>query len=149
MTVGRSRSTACLEWAGTPSVLDTPAGAESGTISLSYRPNTVDDYPRSRHLIAAFPIAGIATNDYVGGATVVDDDPAPKPTLQPKRTRIHEGATARRIVTLETDRRSSSLHRSDPGKGKRLTVGDRFADGGVSRLPLPGPRTGRARTSNQ
>ena len=78
--------------------------------------------------MAVFPVAGIATNDYLGSATIVDDDRAPRLTVKPLRKRIHEGAIARWVVTLSAptgyDFGISGRPVRGPVKGKRLTVGD-------------------------
>jgi len=113
---------------GAPTILDIPAGTESGTIALTYRANTRDDLARRQQSIAVYPIEGVATNRYIGGATIVDDDPSPRVTLAPVRKRIHEGATARWRVSLSKpvgyflDARARPVRAE--GKGKQLTVGD-------------------------
>jgi hypothetical protein len=127
-TVRMVPSDGLFETSGKPKLMVIPAGATSGTIDVAYRPNSIDDYRRIRRGVAIFPVAGIATNHYLGGATVLDDDPAPKMTIKPQRKRIREGATARWIVTLSapTGYFFAALAKPvrGPGKGKRLTVGD-------------------------
>lgn len=119
-----------------------PAGTTSGTLSVPFQPNRVDDYPRRHWVVAVYPVGGIATNHYLGGATVIDDDPSPVATIEPARTRIREGQTARWKVTLSGRTSYPVEFQATPirggGKGKRLTVGDlteEFREGYLYPIP--------------
>jgi hypothetical protein len=117
-----------FEWAGRARLVEIPAGTESGTISLTYQPNKVDDFPRVRRGVAVFPVTGLATNTYVGNATIVDDDPTPTVRIRPVRKQIREGRTARWRVTLSAPTgyyvEAAARVVRGGGKGQRLTVGD-------------------------
>lgn len=78
-------------WGGRAVALTIPAGATSGTVTVSYERNTTHEmYPR-RHQVALAAVSGAMTNNYLGGLTVRDDDPAPKVTVKVLTKQVSEG----------------------------------------------------------
>ena len=76
-----------------------PVGQRSGSVSFRYRRNTRDDLKRV-FVADAQAVRGLALNDYHGRAVVVDDDPAPKMTFEPKRATYRAGEKIRIRVRM-------------------------------------------------
>ncbi|MFS3129129.1 hypothetical protein ACLM5J_12080 [Nocardioides sp. Bht2] len=78
-------------WGGRPVTITIPAGATSGMVDVSYERNTTHElYPR-RHQVALAALSGAMTNNYIGGLTIRDDDPAPKVTIKVLTKKVREG----------------------------------------------------------
>jgi hypothetical protein len=113
---------------GKPEELTIPAGTTSGSIDLEYEPNTIDDPGKRPFFVAVYPVHGVETNRYIGGATILDDDPAPLVTIRPVVRRVTEGDRLQWEVTLSapTSRYVGIVARPVRAgvPGKQLTVGD-------------------------
>ena len=70
--------------------VDIAPGQTSGTIPIEYAGNTVDDYDLTTQ-VQAWPVKGVATDDYLGSLVVRDDDPDPVITIKPVRRTVREG----------------------------------------------------------
>ena len=44
---------------------------------VTYRPNDLDDQGSTSSGLTAYAVSGIETDQYVGGASIIDDDPTP------------------------------------------------------------------------
>ena len=65
---------------GPPSATQTlvvPAHTTGGVLHVRYRPNDLDDQGRRFIALTAYAVNGLATDQYVGGASIIDDDPTP------------------------------------------------------------------------
>ncbi|HEX4688172.1 MAG TPA: hypothetical protein VH228_15440 [Nocardioides sp.] len=107
--------------------LDIPAHTSGGVLHVRYRPNDLDD--RGLHLIGftAYAVDGIETDQYVGGASIIDDDPTPALTLHTGAHRITAGHSATWTLTLGKPVNYYSYALASPVKavdGPQLRVGD-------------------------
>ncbi|WP_134765988.1 hypothetical protein [Nocardioides sp. 1609] len=71
-------------------VVDIAPGQTAGTIPVTYVGNRVDDHDLITQ-VRAWPTRGIATDDYLGGLTVLDDDPDAIVTFKPVKRTVREG----------------------------------------------------------
>lgn len=80
-------------------VIDVAPGQTKGWIPVEY---TGDDYfsRNQRVQITAWPLTGIATDDYIGGLRVIEDDPEPVITVDAPR-RVKEGDKIEVTVTSD------------------------------------------------
>ena len=69
-----------------------PAGATSGHVDVEYQPNDLDDRGRVLIGLTAYPVRGIETDRYIGGAWIIDDDPTPKLSVKAAAARVTEKA---------------------------------------------------------
>ena len=72
-------------------VLTIPEGQHNGTVAINYTANTLDDRSPRGYGLAAFALNDVMTDDYIGGLTVIDDDPSPTMTLTAQPDQITEG----------------------------------------------------------
>ncbi|NYJ01803.1 hypothetical protein HNR19_002501 [Nocardioides thalensis] len=105
-------------------VIDVAPGQTSGTIPLTWVGDTY--FSRARLVqITAWPLTGIATDDYIGGLRIVEDDPEPVITVDAPR-RVVEGKAIE--VTISSDiplGRAFRIYASaDKGKGEPLRGSD-------------------------
>jgi hypothetical protein len=104
-----------------------PAHTSAGVLHVRYRPNDLDD--RGLRLIGrtAYAVSGIETDRYIGGATIVDDDPTPGLTLRTAAPRITAGRSATWTLTLDKPVDYEAFALARPVKttdGPQLRVGD-------------------------
>ncbi|MBO0846664.1 MAG: hypothetical protein J2P22_14740 [Nocardioides sp.] len=83
-----------------PQTLVIPAHATSGVLPVTYRPNDLDDLGKRVKGLTAYAVSGIETDRYVGGATIIDDDPTPALRLGTAAHRITAGDRATWTLTL-------------------------------------------------
>jgi hypothetical protein len=74
-------------------VLAVPPGHPTLQVPITVVGNTLDDLPRLNVTVQVQPWRGIATGGYLGGATILDDDPSPTLTLTAVADRVSEDAT--------------------------------------------------------
>ena len=74
--------------------VDLAPGQTSGSIPVGYTPDKRDDYDQLTTQVAAWPILGMMTDDYLGALTIVDDDPRPPITIKPVHRKVAEGSPA-------------------------------------------------------
>ncbi len=127
--------------------LDIPAHTSSGTIQVSYTPNDLDDQGKQLIGLTAYAVSGIETDDYIGGASIVDDDPTPALTLKTGAHRITAGHRATWTLSLAQPVNYFAYAIARPVKavdGPQLRLGDltkRFRDryfgGGHVDLAMP------------
>lgn len=75
--------------------VDVPAGQRTGSVAVRYPRNSVDDHDRRAYELVAQAVHGVALSKYQGRAVVLDDDPAPRLTLKPKRKTYTAGELVR------------------------------------------------------
>ncbi|UYM06962.1 alpha/beta hydrolase [Solicola gregarius] len=80
--------------------VNVPAGKRGGSIALHYARNKLDDRDRSVFRAIAQPVRGVALHKYQGSAVVLDDDPAPKVVIEPKRKTYRAGQPIRMRLKL-------------------------------------------------
>jgi hypothetical protein len=107
--------------------LDIPAHTTDGVLPVTYRPNELDD-PAKRQVaaITAYAVGGIETDRYLGGVTVLDDDPTPALVLTGSH-RIRAGQRATWTLTLakKVDYESFAVMRPIKAvAGPQLRIGD-------------------------
>lgn len=105
-------------------VIDVAPGQTRGTIPVSWVGDTF--FSRARGVqITAWPLTGIATDDYIGGLRIVEDDPEPVITVDAPR-RVKEGKAIE--ITISTDipmdRRFYVYASADKGRGEPLRGSD-------------------------
>ena len=100
--------------------IDLAPGQTSGSIPIDYQADTLDDYPRSYTIIAAWAGKEAMTDDYTGRLVVVDDDPSPTVTISPVSGTVAEGQNATWRIRLSAP-----------------VDYDFFIDGQVARGPKP------------
>jgi hypothetical protein len=90
-------------FAGTaaPHTLVIPAHTSDGVLHVSYRPNDLDDRGTRFFALTAYALTGIETDRYVGGASIIDDDPTPGLTVRSGTHRITAGHRATWTLTLD------------------------------------------------
>lgn len=79
-------------------VVDVAPGQTQGTIPVEYTADDTFGYDQLTQ-IALWPLEGVATDDYLGSLTVVDDDPEPTITIDAPRT-VREGQAIKVEVTV-------------------------------------------------
>ena len=112
---------------GALQTLSVPAHTTEGVLHVSYRPNDLDDFGNRVLGLTAYPVSGIETDQYVGGATIVDDDPTPALRVRTTARRITAGDRATWTLTLDKPVRYSSFAIARPVRavdGPQLRVGD-------------------------
>jgi hypothetical protein len=123
-----------------------PAHTSSGMLQVTYTPNDLDDRGKRFEGLTAYPVRGIETDVYVGGASVVDDDPTPGVTITTGARRITAGQKATWTMALDEPVNYYAFALLRPVKatsGPQLRVGDltkRFRDryfGDDTDLSLP------------
>ena len=77
-----------------------PAGTRSGTIAVPYEANQLDDLDRIEIDVAAYGVSGAMPTDYIGRVRILDDDPPPTISVEPRRATVREGWVARWTVRL-------------------------------------------------
>ncbi len=82
--------------------IDLAPGQTSGTIPVGFTADRRDDLDEQFTQIAVWPVTGMMTDRYLGGLTVIDDDPPPRITLRPLRRRVVEGQPARWQAKLDS-----------------------------------------------
>lgn len=105
-------------------VVDVAPGQTEGFVPVQYAGDDV--YTRSQHVrVVAWPLTGIATDDYIGGLRVVEDEPEPQITLDVPR-RVREGKPIEITLTSDIPLGSSySVYaNAERGKGEPLRGGD-------------------------
>jgi hypothetical protein len=127
---------------GQPEDMTIPAGTTAGSIDVEYDANDTDDPARRPFFVAIYPVHGIETDRYLGGATILDDDPSPTVTVQPVERRVAEGHRLQWKVTLSAQTSRFLVIAAVPVRaglaGKQLTVGDlpkRFRERRLSPVP--------------
>ena len=110
-----------------PHNLVIPAHTSSGTLQVRYRPNDLDD-PATRFVgLTAYALSGIETDQYIGGATIIDDDPTPALSVTTGQHRITAGDRATWTATLDKPVDYFAYVVARPVKavdGPQLRVGD-------------------------
>jgi len=107
--------------------LTVPAHATDGVLHVSYRPNDLDDFGNRLLGLTAYPVSGLETDQYVGGATIIDDDPTPALQVRTAARRITAGDRATWTLTLDEPVRYTAFALARPVKavaGPQLRVGD-------------------------
>jgi len=104
-----------------------PAHTTAGVLHVRYRPNDIDD--QSVRLIGrtAYAVSGIETDRYIGGATIVDDDPTPGLAVGTAARRGTAGRRATWTMTLDKPVSYFVFAVARPVKavdGPQLRVGD-------------------------
>lgn len=80
--------------------LDLAPGQTSGSIPVTYQPDRRDDYPRAVTQVVAWATQNVMTDAYDGSLTVIDDDPAPRLSIDVVDRTVQEGQSARWRVSL-------------------------------------------------
>ncbi len=104
-----------------------PAHTSSGVLHVRYRPDDLDDLGRRFIGLTAYPVSGVETDRYVGGARIVDDDPTPTLTLRTGAHRVTAGDPATWTLTLDRPVDYYAYAVARPVKvvvGPQLRVGD-------------------------
>lgn len=78
------------------------AGQRSGSVSFQVEGDTVDDLDVTRFALFAFATRRLMTEDYIGMARILDDDPPPTVSVTPVARHVTEGHSAQWRVTLST-----------------------------------------------
>jgi hypothetical protein len=107
--------------------LTIPAHTTSGVLQIAYRPNDLDDLGRRLIGRTAYAVSGIETDQYIGGASIIDDDPTPALTLQTKAHRITAGQKATWTLALDKPVNYFAFAIMRPVKavdGPQLRIGD-------------------------
>jgi len=94
---------------------------------VRYRPDDLDDLGRRFIGLTAYPVSGVETDRYVGGARIVDDDPTPALTLRTGAHRVTAGDPATWTLTLDRPVDYYAYAVARPVKvvvGRQLRVGD-------------------------
>jgi hypothetical protein len=94
---------------------------------VKYRPNDLDDRGRPFFGLTAYPVSGVETGRYIGGATIIDDDPTPGVELGTGARRVRAGHQATWIMTLDKPVHYFAFAIARPVRavdGPQLRVGD-------------------------
>lgn len=81
-------------------VVDVAPGQTGGSIPVEYVSDTVAGFDQ-RTSVVVWPLRGIGTDDYLGSATVREDDPMPGITVRPVARTVREGRPLEFVVELE------------------------------------------------
>jgi hypothetical protein len=104
-----------------------PAHTTSGVLPVTYRPNDLDDRGARFEGLTAYAVSGVETAEYVGGASIIDDDPTPGLSLQAASRRISAGDKATWTMALDEPVNYYVFAIARPVKatdGPQLRVGD-------------------------
>jgi hypothetical protein len=107
--------------------LTIPAHTTSGVLPITYKPNDLDDIGKRLLGRTAYAVSGIETDQYIGGASIIDDDPTPGLTVQTKAHRITAGQRATWKVVLDKPVHYFAFALLRPVKavdGPQLRIGD-------------------------
>ncbi|MBZ5738663.1 hypothetical protein [Nocardioides mangrovi] len=106
--------------------VDLAPGQTSGSIPVSYRSDTRDDYRRQITQVVAWATRNVMTDQYLGRLTVRDDDPRPSITVTTPARRVTEGEDAVWRVRLGAwvDYDMSVIGRVVRGPGTNVRVSD-------------------------
>ncbi|MGL5810474.1 MAG: hypothetical protein ACRCYQ_11060 [Nocardioides sp.] len=77
-----------------------PAGRRTAEIAVEFPADNRDDLPRLESTIGIWGLRQLVTDDYQGGLTVLDDDPAPRVVVKRVRPRVREGSPAEVRISL-------------------------------------------------
>jgi hypothetical protein len=80
--------------------VDLAPGQTSGTITLTYQANKLDDFARRPVFLFASPVTGVMTDRYLGGLVILDDDPRPTVRVTPVARSVAEGGKVRWKIRL-------------------------------------------------
>ena len=104
-----------------------PAHTTSGVLHVRYRPNDLDDAFNRFHGLTAYAVSGIETDQYLGGAKIIDDDPTPGLSVRARTAHVAAGRRAKWDLTLEQPTNYEVFALAKPVKavdGPQLRVGD-------------------------
>jgi hypothetical protein len=104
-----------------------PAHTTSGVLPVTYQPNDLDDRGKRFIGLTAYAVRGIETDVYVGGASIIDDDPTPGLSVSTGAHRITAGTKATWSLTLDEPVNYYAYALARPVKatsGPQLRVGD-------------------------
>ncbi len=104
-----------------------PAHTTDGSVQVTYQPNDLDDRGQNLMGLTAYPVSGIETDQYVGGASIIDDDPTPGVSVTTGAHRITAGHPATWTMTLDAPVNYYAFALARPVKatdGPQLRVGD-------------------------
>ncbi|GAA3822900.1 hypothetical protein [Nocardioides panacisoli] len=125
-------------------VVDVAPGQTGGTIPIEYVADDLDG-PDQITSIALWPLRGVATDDYLASATVVDDDAAPAVHVEPVSPSVREGHPVEIRVRIDGARSDTTYvaaqvvrGRGEPLRGADVPAGwlTKHATGSESRKPL-------------
>jgi hypothetical protein len=80
--------------------IDLAPGQTSGSVTLTYQANTLDDFARRQVYLFASPVSGVMTDRYLGRLTILDDDPRPTLKVTPVARSVAEGRRVEWKVAL-------------------------------------------------
>jgi hypothetical protein len=113
---------------GPARLLVVAAHSTAGSFDITYRPNAVDDEPRTVRTVVAYAHRGIQTDRYIGRAIILDDDPRPHATVTAVHRHVAEGTTVLWRFSLHKPVAYFAYVVARPVKGGRsgpkVTVGD-------------------------
>ncbi len=108
--------------------IDLAPGQTSGSVTITYTANKLDDFPRRAVDVFASPAYGVMTDRYLGGALILDDDPTPTITVRPVDRTITEGEDAAWRIHLSRglgyDSWLFGMVVARPGQGRPLAASD-------------------------
>jgi len=81
--------------------VDLAPGAVGGSVPVSHEADTRADRLRTVTDVSAWATRNVMTDSYLGGVTVVDDDPRPRLRVRAERTRVREGESARWVISID------------------------------------------------
>ena len=116
-----------FSFGGATQTLVIPAHTSTGTLQVRYRPNDLDDLGTRFLGLTAYAVSGLETDQYVGGVSVIDDDPTPGLTVRTGARRITAGDRATWTLTLDKPVDYVAFAVARPVKavhGPQLRVGD-------------------------
>ncbi len=105
--------------------VDLAPGQTEGSIPITYTPDRRDDFAKLTTQVATWAVRNVMTDGYVGGLTVLDDDPAPRLRVRPVARTVDAGRPARWSVGVS-----------------RPTDYDQWVSARVVRGPAPALRAG-------
>jgi hypothetical protein len=80
--------------------VDLAPGQTHGSIPITYRSDTRDDYAKLITQVSTYAMRNMMTDAYVGDLTVLDDDPTPRLTVRALHRRVAEGKAVAWRITL-------------------------------------------------
>ncbi|GAA1165512.1 hypothetical protein GCM10009606_48670 [Nocardioides aquiterrae] len=81
-------------------MVDLAPGQTGGSIPIRYEADRRDDFGKLITQVSTWAVRNMMTDAYVGGLTVVDDDPTPRMTVRPVHRTVDEGQPAEWAITL-------------------------------------------------
>ena len=110
--------------------LDLAPGQTAARVPVTYLPDRADDYPKAITTVATWATRNVMTDNYLGRLTVLDDDPAPRITVQRLSRVVEEGQSAVWRITMDkrVDYELFVSGRVVRGPRPEVTVGDIGAD---------------------